>query len=73
MIATLASMPDTDRILGERFHAIVRASAPILVTKTLVRDACLCQGGQGRLLLPERAEVQDEVLDNRFHARGKSR
>src|SRR5580693_6622230 len=43
------------------------------ILRTLVRDARVCQGWQGRLLLPKRAEVQDEVRDVRLHARGEPR
>src|SRR5256885_6116281 len=34
--------------------------------ETLVRDARVCQGRQGRLFLPKRAEVQHEVRDVRL-------
>jgi uncharacterized protein YdhG (YjbR/CyaY superfamily) len=30
VLATIAAMPEADRVLGERLHAIVKASAPIL-------------------------------------------
>ena len=30
MLATIAAMPESDRALGERLHAIVKASAPAL-------------------------------------------
>src|SRR6266704_1352414 len=33
------------------------------LAKALVRDARLCQGRQGRLLLPGSGEVQDEIRD----------
>ena len=33
VLATLAQMPETDRALGERLHAIIRASAPSLVPR----------------------------------------
>src|SRR5438477_6088967 len=39
----------------------------------LVRDAGLYQGRQGRLLLPKRPEVQDEVRDVRFQRPGEPR
>ena len=39
------------------------------LTENLVRDARVCKGRQGRLLLPECAEVQNEVLDLRFQRR----
>jgi hypothetical protein len=52
--------------------ALEHASA---LAENLVRDARVCQGRQGRLLLPKRAEVQDEVrvwgVKNRF-ARGET-
>src|SRR2546430_15708717 len=36
--------------------------------ETLVRDARVCQGRQGRLFLPKRAEVQHEVRDVRLRS-----
>jgi uncharacterized protein YdhG (YjbR/CyaY superfamily) len=30
VLATLAAMPEADRVLGERLHAIIKASAPSL-------------------------------------------
>jgi uncharacterized protein YdhG (YjbR/CyaY superfamily) len=33
VLATIAAMPEPDRILGERLHAIVRAAAPALAPK----------------------------------------
>ena len=58
VLAKIAEMPEPDRAMGKRLHAIIKASAPALSPKTLVRDARVCQGRQGRLLLPKRAEVQ---------------
>jgi hypothetical protein len=43
------------------------------VTGYVVWDASVCQGRQGRLLLPERAEVQDEVRDARLQRQGEPR
>ncbi len=43
------------------------------LTENLVRDARVCQGRQGCLLLPERAEVQVEIRDVRFPRRCKPR
>ncbi len=68
----IAEMPEPDRAIGERLHAIIKASADALA-ETLVRDARVCQGRQGRMLLPKFAEVQNEVRDVRLHARGKPR
>src|SRR6185503_5285873 len=39
--------------------------------ENLVRDARLCEGRQGRLLLPEWSEVQVEVCDARLQRRGE--
>lgn len=33
VLAKLAEMPDSDRIIGERLHAIIKANAPILTPK----------------------------------------
>ena len=33
VLATIAAMPEPDRALGERLHAIIRASAPALVPR----------------------------------------
>src|SRR2546428_7653714 len=41
--------------------------------ETLVRDACVCQGRQGRLPFPISSEVQDEVRDVRLQRQGKPR
>src|SRR5256712_2823786 len=51
-------------------HQSQRASP---LAETLVRDARVYQGRQGRLLLPKRAEVQDEVRDVRLQRRGEPR
>ena len=50
-LAKIAAMPEPDRVLGEWLHAIIKASASSLA-ESLVRDARICQGRQGRLLLP---------------------
>jgi uncharacterized protein YdhG (YjbR/CyaY superfamily) len=34
VLAKLAEMPEADRVLGERLHAIIKASAPALSPKT---------------------------------------
>src|SRR4029453_11330997 len=52
------------------YHQSQRASP---LAETLVRDACVCQEREGRLLLPERAEVQIEVRDVRLQRRGEPR
>ena len=73
VLAKIAEMPGPDRAMAKRLHAIVKASAPALSPKNLVRDARVRQGRQGRLLLPERGEVQVEVRDVRLQRRGEPR
>ena len=73
VLAKIAAMPAPDRALGERLHAIIKASAPALAPSLWYGMARVCQGRQGRLLLPKRAEVQNEVRDARLHARGEPR
>ena len=33
VLATIAAMPESDRVLGERLHAIIKASAPALTPR----------------------------------------
>ena len=33
VLATIAAMPETDRAIGERLHAIIKASAPVLTPR----------------------------------------
>ena len=34
VLATIAAMPEPDRVMGERLHAIIKASAPVLSPRT---------------------------------------
>src|SRR5207245_8054091 len=43
------------------------------LAEDLVRDARVCQGRQGRLLLPQRGEVQGEVRDVRLQRQREAR
>src|SRR5205823_3346904 len=43
------------------------------LTANLVRDARVCKGRQGRLPLPKRAEIQNEVRDVRLQRQGEPR
>ena len=69
--AALATMSPPDRAIGRaapRDHQSQRAGP---LAQDLVRDACLRQGRQGRLLLPRRGEVQGEVRDVRLQRHRK--
>src|SRR5262249_14869609 len=65
VLAKIATMPEPDRGMAERLHAIVTATNSRLA-ENLVRDARPCPGRQGRLLLPERGQVQVEVRNARL-------
>jgi uncharacterized protein YdhG (YjbR/CyaY superfamily) len=34
VLAAIAQMPEQDRVIGERIHAIIRANAPVLLPRT---------------------------------------
>jgi hypothetical protein len=63
VLAKLASLPESDRALGERIHAIVKATASA-DSETLVRHARLRQRRrQCRVLLPGCAKIQNTICD----------
>lgn len=66
VLAKIAEMADSDRVMAERVHAVVVAAAPALAPKLWYGIAGLRAGRQGRLLLPERGEVQGAVRDARL-------
>jgi hypothetical protein len=43
VLAAIARMPESDRVMAKRLHTIIRDSAPGL-SEDLVRDARVCQG-----------------------------
>jgi uncharacterized protein YdhG (YjbR/CyaY superfamily) len=45
VLAKIASLPEADRVLAERIHAIVRASAPDLVPRTWYGMPAYAKGG----------------------------
>ena len=73
VLAKIAEMPGPDRVLGERLHALIKASAPDLAPRLWYGPARLFEGRQGPVLLPGRAEVQDAILDSRLQRRGAAR
>jgi len=50
VLAKIAEMAEPDRAMAERLHAIIKATRRPS-RQDLVRDARVCQGWQGRLLL----------------------
>ena len=52
-------MSPQDRAIAERVHEIVKGRRPGPHAEDLVRDARLCQGRQGRLLLPNAGKFKE--------------
>ena len=46
VLAKIAEMPESDRVLGERIHAIVKAGAPALSPKTWYGMPAYAKGGK---------------------------
>jgi hypothetical protein len=55
----IAAMPAPYSAMGERLHALILRSAPALQPTLGVRDAGVCKGRQGRLLLSRGQEIHD--------------
>jgi hypothetical protein len=72
VLAKIAEMKGSDRAMAKRLHAIIKETAPELASR-LVRDARVCQGRQGRLLLHRCVQVQREVRDVRLQRLGEPR
>ena len=66
VLAKIAEMPEPDRAMAKRLHAIIKASAPDLSPKTWYGMPAYAKRRQGRLLLPKRGQVQSEVRDVRL-------
>ena len=66
VLAKIAEMPGPDRAMAARLHEIITAIAPALRRRP-DRDAGVHQGRQGRLLLPERGQVQSRYATLGFN------
>ena len=73
VLAKIAEMPKRDRAMAERLHAIIKASATTLRPRTWYGMPAYAKDGNVVLLLPKRAEVQDEVRDVRLQRPGAPR
>ena len=71
--AKIAEMPEPDRAMAERIHAIVTSNAPDFVPRTYYGMPAYAQGRQDDLLLQAGLEVQGAVLDVRLPARREDR
>jgi uncharacterized protein YdhG (YjbR/CyaY superfamily) len=46
VLAKIAEMPESDRVMAERLHAIIKASAPALAPKTWYGMPAYAKGGK---------------------------
>ena len=73
VLAKIAEMPERDRAVAERLHAVIKASAPALSPRAWYGMPVYAKHGKVVCLLPKRAEVQDEVRDVRLQRQGEPR
>ena len=73
VLAKIAEMPEPDRVMAKRLHAIIRASAPALSPKTWYGMPAYAKDGKVVCFFPKRGEVQVEVRDVRLQRRGEPR
>ena len=73
VLAKIAEMPEPDRAMAERVHAIVKASAPDLSPRTWYGMPAYAKDGKVVCFFQSRAEVQDKVRDARLQRQGEPR
>ena len=73
VLAKIAEMPEPDRAMGERLHAVIKASAPALSPRLWYGMPAYAKDGKVVCFFQSRAEVQDEVRDARLQRRGEPR
>jgi len=61
VLAKIAAMPEPDRAMGERLHAIIKTARPALSPRLWYGMPAYARDGKVVCLLPKRAEVQHEV------------
>ncbi len=72
VLGKIAEMPEPDRAMAERFHAIVKASAPFLAARTYYGMPVYARDGKVVCFLQSAAK-QGEVCDGRFQRKGEAR
>ena len=73
VLAKIAEMPEPDRAMAERLHAIITASAPALSPKTWYGMPAYAKDGKVVCFFQSAAEVQVEVRDARLQRHGEPR
>ena len=46
VLAKIAEMPEADRVMAERLHALIKASAPVLVARTWYGQPAYAKDGK---------------------------
>jgi hypothetical protein len=72
LLVKITEMPEPDRAISERLHAIIKVNAPTS-RRNYGTDARVCRGQQDHLLLPKRTEAQNKVRDIRFQCQSEPR
>ena len=57
VLATIAAMPEPDRVIDRAAPCDHQSQCASPLAETLVRDARVCKGRQGSLLLPGQGEI----------------
>ena len=69
VLAKIAEMPEPERAMAERIHAIVKASAPDISPKTWYGMPAYAKDGKVICFFKAADEVQVQVLDPRLRRR----
>jgi hypothetical protein len=73
VLAKIAELPEPDRAIAERLHAVIKASAPALSPRTWYGMPAYARDGNVVCFFQKRAEVQNEVRDVRLQRQGEPR
>ena len=73
VLAKIAEMPESDRAMAERLHAIVKASAPDLTPKTWYGMPAYAKDGKVVCFFQTARQVQGAVRDARLQRQGEPR
>ena len=73
VLAKIAEMPEPDRAMAKRLHAIIKASAPALSPKTWYGMPAYAKDGKVVCFFQSAQKFNDEVRDVRLQRRGEPR
>ena len=73
VLATIAAMPGSDRTIGERLHAIIKASAPALSPRLWYGMPAYARDGKVVCFFQSAQKFKTRYATLRLHARGEPR